>query len=377
MRGKDIVPPIHRSAVFQFESLPDLTAAIAEGDYVYSRWANPTVRAVEETVMELEEAEDALAFSSGMAAIATLLLTTLRKGDRLIVLRDVYGGTFEFIRDLLPRWGIEPIWIGLQDGQNLTRLLQKEHRLVYIESPTNPLLRVFPIEETANASHGAGALLVVDNTFATPVNQRPIALGADVVVHSASKFLGGHNDLIGGFAAGKKDFMNEMSKMRTLLGGVMDPHAAFLCWRGLKTLTLRLRTQSNNAAGIARHLDSRPYVRRVWYPGLQSHPDFELARRQMSGFGAVVTFELDTDVQGVQRFLKSLRTIKVAPSLGGCDSLITHPASTSHVGLSRSERELMGIGDGLVRLSTGLEDLQILIGDLDGGLKCIENLSGK
>lgn len=375
MRGKDIVPPIHRSCVFQFQSLHDLTRAVEQNDYVYSRWSNPTVRTVEEIVMNWEGAEDALAFSSGMAAVTTLLLSLLKKNDRLLILKDVYGGTFEFVRDFLPRWGIEASWVGVDEKEQFIGLAGGNCKLVYIESPTNPLLRILPIKEIAERIHRTGALLAVDNTFATPINQLPISIGADLIVHSASKFLGGHNDLIGGFVAGRRSFVEKIARMRRLLGGVMDPHTAFLCWRGMKTLRLRVLAQNQRAKKVAEYLDSHSQVEKVWYPGLQSHPDFPLAKQQMSGSGCMVSFELRTTVRGVHRFMESLNIIKLAPSLGGCDSLITHPASTSHVGLSRRDRKMAGINDSLLRLSTGLEDPEALIQDLNGGLRCIKKMS--
>jgi len=371
MRGKDITPPIHRSAVFQFESLRALTAAVKQNDYVYSRWTNPTVRKTEELLATLEQTEEAAAFSSGMAAITTLLLSLLKKGDRFLILRDVYGGTLEFARDMLPQWGVEPIWLGVEETIRSIRAARGSYKLIYLESPTNPLLRILPIREIADEAHRKEALLVIDNTFASPIIQKPASMGADLIVHSASKFLGGHSDLIGGFASGPRCLVETIANARRFLGGVMDPHTAFLCWRGIKTLKVRMNAQSRSAQRIAEYLESRPQVERVWYPGLKSHPEFRLAADQMSGAGCIVSFELGTRMQGVARFLKSLRIIKIAPSLGGCDSLITHPASTSHAGLSKRERRLAGIGDGLLRLSTGIEDVELLIEDLSRGLGCL------
>jgi cystathionine gamma-synthase len=375
MKGKDTVPPIHRSSVFQFESLRDLTRAVETDDYVYSRWTNPTVRAAEEFLKELEGADDALAFSSGMAAITTLLLSVLKKRDRCLISKDVYGGTFQFARDMLPQWGIELSWVDVDEEEKLLERIKGDCRLVYIETPTNPLLRILPIKDMADRAHSAGALLAVDSTFATPVNQSPLSLGADLVVHSASKFLGGHNDLIGGFVAASRPVIEEIGRMRRLLGGVMDPQTAFLCWRGMKTLALRTAAQSRSTQKIAEYLASCAGVKKVWYPGLQSHPDFQLACEQMTGSGSVVSFELQTTLRGVHRFVKSLTTIRLAPSLGGCDSLITHPASTSHAGLSRNDRRRAGISDSLFRLSIGLEDPGLLIEDLDGALRCIHGTS--
>ena len=375
MKGKDTVPPIHRSSVFQFESLRVLSRAVKKDDYVYSRWRNPTVRTVEELLRNLEGAGDALAFSSGMAAITTLLLSLLKKSDRLLISKDVYGGTFQFVREMLPQWGVEVSWVDVDEKEKFLEGIQGDCRLVYIESPTNPLLRILPIKEIADRAHRAGALLAVDGTFATPVNQSPLSLGADLVVHSASKFLGGHNDLIGGFVAGSRSVVENIGRTRRLLGGVMDPETAFLCWRGIKTLTLRTAAQSESAQKIAEYLASRTEVTRVWYPGLQSHPDFQLAQEQMTGSGSIVSFELRTTLRGIHKFIKSLTTIRLAPSLGGCDSLITHPASTSHAGLSKDDRRRAGIGNSLLRLSTGLENTELLIKDLDGALRCIPKMS--
>ncbi len=371
MTDRDVTPPIHRSSVFQFKTLDDLTEAIDRGDYVYSRWSNPTVRAVERMVMELEGAEDSLAFSFGMAAISTTLLTLLRSGERLAVLRDVYGGTVELVRDLFPRWGIEAEWFSADDPMRQLRKVGNGCRLIYVESPTNPLLRVLDLRELADEAHRRGGELVVDNTFATPVNQSPIALGAGLAIHSASKFLGGHSDLIGGFVAGSTELIERIKCTRSLLGGTMDPQTAFLCWRGIKTLSVRVVQQNENAQRVAQFLEGRPEVEKVWYPGMKTHPDYELARKQMRGSGCVVTFDLKTAVEGVRDFLKCLKIIRLAPSLGGCDSLITHPATTSHAAMPEVERSAVGVTDSLLRLSVGLESADRLIEDLSEALLCI------
>jgi cystathionine beta-lyase/cystathionine gamma-synthase len=305
-----------------------------------------------------------------MAAMATVFLTFCRTGAHLVVSRDVYGGTFqlaaEVIRDQL---GLSVRFADVTDGGDLQRALEGDPSLVCVESPTNPLLRVVDIEKTAEMAHAAGALLVVDNTFATPVNQNPARFGADLVMHSASKYLGGHSDLIAGAVAGGSEIISKIRKTLRLLGGCIDPHAAWLLGRSMKTLPLRVRRQNDNAAAIARYLSEHPKVQSVFYPGLPEHPEHDLAARQMTGFGGVLSFELTGGAPALERLTPKLKLTVLAPSLGGVDSLMMPPAISSHISVPEEVRKQSGISDGLLRLAVGIEDTEDLLNDLDQALK--------
>lgn len=363
--------PIHLAAPFVFETADELIEAYrgplrnkpaAERDTLYGRHGNPSVRAVEDKVADLEGAEDAVAFASGMAAISTVLATLLQSGDRLLIARELYGGTLSWLRWLgsrHPEIDIEPCPMAdlvsrLRDASRPTP------RVVYLETPTNPLLTCVDLAAVSEAARSAGAVVVVDNTFATPVLQNPLALGAHVVVHSATKFLAGHSDVIAGVAAGAADVLADLRDARDVLGGCLDPHAAFLVSRGIRTLALRVERQSATAARLADVLRAHPRVPRVFYPG------FDLtAQRQMRSGGAMVAFEIDGDARA---FLDRLQIVQILPSLGGVETGAIPPAYTSHRGLSPEERADLGIGDNLVRLSVGIEDADDLVGDLETAL---------
>jgi cystathionine gamma-synthase len=304
-----------------------------------------------------------------MAAIANTFAAFLAPGDRVVSVRDTYGGTNQLFREFLPRAGVEVVLVDTADADALESEVARGCRMVYLETPTNPTLKVLDIRRLAEAGHRAGAVVVTDNTFATPVNQRPLALGSDLVVHSASKFLGGHADALGGVLLGPAELVRRVFHYREITGAVLDPFAAYLLLRGMKTLALRVERQNASALAIARHLEAHPAVRAVYYPGLPSHPQHDVARRQMpGGFGGVLSFALRGDERAVREFLPRLRLAHRAANLGAVETTVGSPATTSHVEVSAADRAAMGIPEALVRYSTGIEDVRDLVADLDRAL---------
>jgi cystathionine beta-lyase/cystathionine gamma-synthase len=358
--------PIYESATFRFRTLAAMLEAFHQGPdaIVYSRYTNPTIAAVEHKLANLEGAEAALAFASGMAAITSTLFSLVGPGDRILCQREIYGGTFEFMTRWADRLGWKVDWFSTSEVDSLDVQLAARPKVVYAESPTNPTLRIVDLERLAARAHAVGAALVVDNTFATGFLQQPLALGADVVVHSATKYLAGHSDLVAGAAMGSRDRMVDLWKVRKILGGTMDPHAAWLLERSIKTLTLRLERACKNTRAVAEYLATHPFVERVHYPGLASHPDHALAASQMKDFGAMVTIELAGDLSASARFVDSLKVFQLAASLGSVDSLASVPAASSHFALTPEQRAEAGVTEGMVRLSVGIEDAPDLIADL-------------
>jgi cystathionine beta-lyase/cystathionine gamma-synthase len=362
--------PIYRSSTFRFPTLAAMLEAFRAGPeaMVYTRYNNPTIEAVEAKLADTEGAEAALTFASGMAAISSTLLSLLAAGDRVLVQREIYGGAHELFTSWGPRLGWQVDWFGVGDGGALDAGLARGPKVVYAESPTNPLLRVVDLAALAARAHAAGAALVVDNTFATGHLQKPLALGADVVVHSATKYLAGHNELIAGAAMGSAARMKAVWKARKVFGGCLDPDAAAALERSIMTLPLRVERACANAAEVARALEGHPFVERVHYPGLASHPDHAIAQAQMQDFGAMVTLELAGDAAAAERFVDHLRLFQLAASLGSVESLVSVPASSSHFALTPEERARAGVTDGMVRLSVGIEDAADLIEDLTRAL---------
>jgi len=294
----------------------------------------------------------------------------VKPGERIVTIKDTYGGTNQLFREFLPRLGIRVEMCETSDEPSIEREISKGCRLVYIESPTNPTLKVVDIGRVARAANRAGAILVTDNTFATPINQRPLELGSDVVVHSASKFLGGHADALGGVACGPKDVIQNAFHYREITGAALDPFAAYLLLRGMKTLQVRVQRQNASAMKIAKHLEGHDAVKRVYYPGLSSHPQHAIAKRQMTGgFGGVLSFVIKGDIPAVKAFLRRLKLVHRAANLGSVETTVGPPSTTSHVEVSARDRAAMGIPEGLVRYSTGIEDVQDLIEDLDQALE--------
>ena len=336
--------------------------------YDYARTDNPTRTAYQECLASLEETKHALAFASGLAAMDAVL-HLLKTGDHVLCCDDVYGGTFRLFDKVFRNFGIELTFIDMTDLERTAAALRPTTKMVWLESPTNPLLKVFDIEAVSRLAHAAGALLVVDNTFMSPYFQKPRRLGADIVVHSVTKYMNGHSDVVGGAILMDRDDLHERLKfLQNAVGGVPGPMDCFLVLRGLKTLHVRMQRHAENAMAIARFLEAHPRVERVIYPGLESHPQHALARRQMSGFGGMITFFIDGGLDDARRFLERVKLFTLAESLGGVESLVEHPAIMTHASIPLEQRRKLGIGDTLIRLSVGIEDLADLKADLEQAL---------
>lgn len=367
------VVPIFQGVTYAYDDL-DEWRAVAVGEqpgHIYSRNTNPTVAVFEDKVRALEGAEAATAFATGMAAISNTLFALLSPGDRVVSIRDTYGGTNKIFADFLPRWGVQVALCDTGDHAAIEAEISRGCTLLYLESPTNPTLKVLDIARLAARARGAGAMVVVDNTFATPINQRPLQLGADLVLHSATKFLGGHSDAMGGVLAGPQELVALVFHFREINGASLDAHSAFLLARGIRTLELRVERQNANAQAVAEFLAYHPLVERVFYPGLSEHPHHEVARQQMRGFGGVLAFSLRGGFDTVRRLLAGLRLAHRAASLGSVATLVGPPSVTSHVELSAAERAVAGIPEALVRYSVGVENTADLIADLRGALERI------
>ncbi|MFZ5669376.1 MAG: methionine gamma-lyase [Pseudomonadota bacterium] len=367
-----LTPPLHLTSTFAFataEAGGALFAGEAAG-HIYSRISNPTTDLLERRIADLEGAEAGLAAASGMGAITAVMWTFLRPGDEVITDRTLYGCTFAFMRDGLARFGVTVTSIDLTNPAALAGAISDRTRIVYFETPANPNMRLVDIAAVSAVARAAGALTVVDNTYATPLLTRPVTLGADIVVHSATKYLGGHGDLVGGLAAGRAEVMARVRTVgiKDMTGAVMAPFNAFLVLRGLKTLQLRVERHCRTALEVARWLEAHPAVARVDYPGLESFAWHALARRQMPGYGGMIAFELAGGLAAGGAMMNRLRMIRRAVSLGDAETLIQHPASMTHSTYSPDERRAHGICDGLVRLSVGLEDAPDILADLDQAL---------
>lgn len=366
------VPVVH-SVSFGYDDL-EHWSKIGRGEirgHIYSRNSNPTVRVFEEKICRLERAQAATAFASGMAAISNTLFTLLAPGDRIVSIKDGYGGTNKIFQEFLPRFNITVTLCDTTDQGAIEAAVSQGCRVLYLESPTNPTMKIVDIARLAAAAHRAGALVVVDNTFATPVNQKPLELGVDLVLHSATKYLGGHADALGGAVCGPRDHIRRIFHFREINGAALDPMAAYLLLRGMKTLPLRIERQNQSATQIARYLQSHSAVEQVFYPGLDSHPQHAIARQQMKGFGGMFAFSVKGGYEAVKQFLPRLRYAHRAANLGAVETIVGPPATTSHVELSSRERAAMGIPENLVRYSVGIEDPADLIADLKQALKSI------
>lgn len=331
--------------------------------YEYSRSGNPTRTALETCLASLEGGERGLTFASGLAA-STAVFSTLGPGDEVIAAADLYGGTYRLLERVFKPWGLVTRYTNDPSPAGFAKLLTKATKLVWIESPTNPLLQILDIATIANAAHQAGALLAVDNTFASPYLQQPIALGADLVIHSTTKYLGGHSDVIGGAVIGRKDLLEPIAFYQNAAGGVPGPFDAYLTLRGLKTLAVRMERHSANARRLAAWLSEQPQVERVYYPGLPSHPGHDIAKRQMRDFGGMVSIRLKGGGAAAKRFLPRTQLFSLAESLGGVESLVCHPATMTHASIPADIRIARGVDDGLIRLSIGIEDADDLQEDL-------------
>ena len=368
--GNAVTTPIFQTATYVFRDTHELIEYM-EGNIEreeYGRYGNPTQHVVERKLAALDGGEAALLFSTGMCAITTTLLAMLGKGSHLVLTEDGYRRTRQFCRTLLRRLGIEYTFVETGNYAALEAAIRPTTRLIFSESPTNPHLRVMDLEKLVDIGRKQHVKIAIDSTFATPYNQRPLDFGVDLAIHSATKYLGGHNDLLAGVVVGSRDMVSAIRDMQAMLGGIVDPHAAYLLLRGVKSLGIRIRKQNENGMAVARFLEGHPRIRRVYYPGLSSHPDYKVACEQMKGFGGVVSFEIDGDLQTASTFVDRLHIPYIAPSLGGVETLIEQPALMSYYEMSSEERAAIGISDQLIRLSLGVEDADDLIADLDQAL---------
>ncbi len=367
---RSVVTPIYQTTTFRFDSLGELAANV-RGDLaldMYTRHSHPNYRVVEARLAAMEHAEAAVCFASGMAAITTAVLTFCKPGDNIVCFRDIYGGTYKLLHDFLPSFGITTTFVPTGDFAALDSAVTSRTRLLYCETPTNPLSRIVELRRFANVGTNRDIPTIVDNTWATPINQQPIEHGIDLVIHSATKYLGGHSDVLGGLVAGSREHVAEIRETLRITGGIMDPAAAFLLERGMKTLGVRMIQHNRNAHAIAELAASHPAVAAVYYPGLSTHRDHTVAAKQMSGFGGMLAIDLRGGWDAADRFCRTMRIGVLAVSLGAVETLVSPPSLTSHAPLSAEERAAQGITDGTLRLSIGVEDTADLIADFTAAL---------
>ncbi|MEP6750087.1 MAG: cystathionine gamma-synthase family protein [Bacteroidota bacterium] len=362
--------PIVNSVAFSYHDLDEwykVATGKADG-FIYSRNTNPTVAVLEEKIRVLEDAEAATSFSTGMAAISNTLFTFLTAGKKVVSLKDTYGGTSKLFLDFLPLYGIEAVLCDTTDHEQLELEIAKGCDMVYLETPTNPTLKVVDIQRLSIAAKKVGAIVVTDNTFATPINQNPLELGSDLVIHSATKFLCGHSDAMGGLLVGKKELVQKVFHFREINGASLQADPAYMIARGMKTLEIRIERQNASALTIARYLKAHPKVKDVYYPGLETHSGHTIAKKQMRGFGGMMSFALDGGYDKVEKFLPALKLVHLAASLGSVSTLAGPPRTTSHVELTEQQRAMLGIPESLVRYSVGIENPDDLLADLEQAL---------
>jgi cystathionine gamma-synthase len=366
-----VAVPIYQTSTYVFRDTQELVdfkeGRLDKGEY--GRYGNPTVQAAERKLAELEHAADGLLWASGMCAITSMLLTILRSGQHMIITADSYRRTRQFCSGILRRFGIDVTVVPPGDATAIEAAVCQNTRLLFSESPTNPFLYVANLHDIVRIAKQHRLRTVIDSTFATPYNQNPLDFGIDLVMHSATKYLGGHNDLMAGVLLGNANMIAALREAQGVLGGITDPHTAYLLLRGLKTFALRMQQHNTNGLALARLLEAHPKVRRVFYPGLESHPSYRIACDQMRGFGGVVSFEIDGTLQQTSAFIDALRLPYIAPSLGGVESLIEQPALMSYYELAPAERQELGIGDALVRYAVGIEDTDDILSDVEQALK--------
>ncbi|GAB4040574.1 cystathionine gamma-synthase family protein [Spirosoma jeollabukense] len=365
-----VTSPIVNSVAFAYDDLDEWHAVAtgkAEG-YIYSRNTNPTVAVLEEKIRILESAEAATSFATGMGAISNTLFSFLTPGKRVVSLKDTYGGASRLFLDFLPKYSVNVTLCDTTDHEQLEAEIAKGCDVVYLETPTNPTLKIVDIKRLAAAAKKVGAIVAVDNTFATPINQNPLKLGADLVIHSATKFLNGHSDAMGGLLAGKKELVEKVFQFREINGASLQADPAYMIARGMKTLELRIERQNASALKIARFLKAHPKVRDVFYPGLETHPGHDIAKAQMTGFGGMMSFSLNGTYDDVKKFLPKLKLVHLAASLGSVSTLAGPPRTTSHVELTEEQRAHLGIPESLIRYSVGIENVEDLMADLGQAL---------
>jgi cystathionine gamma-synthase len=369
-RNAPMAEPIYQTSTFQVTD-SEQQLRVTPTDMFYTRYGNPTHTVVESAIAELEGADAALLFASGMNAITTSIMALVKSGDHIVAQRDIYGGVTKFLSMWLPKLEVETTFVDTIDYDQHARAIRPNTRLLYLESPTNPTLRVIDLRKLSALAREHNLISMIDSTFATPINQRPAESGIDIVLHSATKYLAGHNDLICGAAAGRSVLIDSIKQTRTTLGGTMDPHAAFLLLRGIKTLAVRVERQNQSALRVAEFLAQHPKVRSVNYPFLKGHPQRALAMQQMTGGGGVLSFEVDGSGEDAKRLSEALNLFSLAPSLGGVESLVSIPVLTSHAMISAEHRQKMGVTEQLIRLSVGIESVDDLIADLDQALALV------
>ncbi len=365
-----LLTPIYQTSTFEVTD-NDEQVKVVPTDQFYTRYGNPTGTATEAAIAELEGADAALLFSSGMGAITSTIFALVKAGDHIVSQRDIYGGTMKFLSQWLPKLGVETTFVETTEYEQYERSIRPNTKLLYLESPTNPTLQIADLHKAVAIAKKHKLITLIDSTLATPINQRPVEFGIDLVMHSGTKYYSGHCDLICGIIAGRKDLIEVVHATRTILNGTMDPHAAWLLLRGIKTLALRVQRQNESALQIAQFLAGHAQVRRVYHPFEESHAQRSLAMEQMRGGGGLLSFEVDGTGHDARRLTESLRLFNLAPSLGGVVSLVCLPVLTSHAMISQEQRENMGIADQLVRLSVGIENVDDLIADLEQALTVI------
>ncbi len=366
-----LMTPIIQTSTFTFKNSKHIEDYTKKGKehFEYGRYGNPTAKIAEKRLADLEGAEDCVVFSSGMSAITTTILTLVQSGDHIVITDDSYKKTLEFCRSYLKQFGVECTIVPFGDYKVLEKSVKKNTRFIFSESPTNPYLNIFDLVKIKKIADKHNVLTLIDSTFATPLNQRPIEFGMDLVLQSATKYLGGHNDILAGAVLGKKELVDKIRNLHKSMGGLIDPHCCYLLLRGLKTFPLRVKKQNEIALKVAEFLENHPRVKKVYYPFLKSHRHYKVAKEQMAGGGGVVTFDIKGNLNTAKRFLDALKLCYIGPSLGGVETLITHPALVSYYDYTRKERYKLGITDTLFRLAVGIEDVEDIINDLERGLK--------
>lgn len=365
-----ICPPIYQSVAFGYDDMSEWfdVALGRKPGHIYSRNTNPTVRPLEEKIAAMDGAEDATSFSTGMAAISNTLFTLLKPGDRVVAIKDTYGGTNKIFIEFLPRMGVEVVLCDTHDSAAIAQAVSQGCTLLYLETPTNPTLKIVDIAALSAVAHLHGAIVVVDNTFATPINQLPLSLGADLVVYSATKFLNGHSDVMGGLVTGRKDLVQKIFHYREITGATLHAQSAYMILRGMKTLELRMLRHNENGMRVAQFLAQHPKVHSVFYPGLPTHPGHDVAARQMKGFGGMLSFSLKGGFDEVVKTLEKLQLAHKAASLGSVGTLVGPPRTTSHVELTAEERAAAGIPESMIRYSAGIENGDDLLHALEVAL---------
>lgn len=369
-KNAPVTPPIYQTSTFEVTDNEE-QIRVTTTDRYYTRWGNPTITLAEQTIAALEGTDDARVFASGMGAITTTILGLFKAGDHIVAQRDIYGGVTKFFSQWLPKLGIETTFVDTTEYAQYERAIRPNTKMLYLESPTNPSVRVIDFKKTAALAKEHGLISMIDSTFGTPINQRPAEYGIDLIMHSGTKYLSGHADLTCGVVSGRRDLMERIDDTRKTLGNCMDPHAAWLLTRGMKTLAVRMARHNENALRVAEFLEQHAKVRRVYYPFLKSDPQYAVAREQMSGGSGMVTFEVDGSGEDARRVSESMRMFTLATSLGGVESLVSIPVLTSHAMISAEQRKQMGVTEQMVRLSVGIESVEDLIEDLERALQAV------